>query len=121
MAYFQVRNTLGGYTVPAVDKTQYIKLVSGQRLAGSATATFSRTLAKDAASELSYDIKNESMGIIYARGNWSDGDMPKGAPLQHTYNGIVTSGINFFSGSVTPAPPPKPKIVESGPIDLMQT
>ena len=36
--------------------------------------------------------------------------MPKGAPLQHTYNGIVANGINFFSGSVTPTPPPKPKI-----------
>ena len=109
--FCQVRNTLGGYTVPAVDKTQYIKLVSGQRLANSATATFSRTLAKASASELSYDIKNESMGVIYARGNWSDGDaMPKGAPLQHTYNGIVANGINFFSGSVTPTPPPKPKI-----------
>eukprot|EP00943_MAST-04B_sp_MAST-4B-sp1_P002821 g2821.t1 len=109
--FCQVRNTIKGYTTPTLDKTQYIKLISGQRSASrDAVATFSRTLSKSSRSELSYDIVNKSMGIIYARGNWSDGPMPKGVPLEHTYNGLLSQGINFFEGNNRPKPKPVPHI-----------
>ena len=104
--FCQVRNTLNGYSTPSVDATQYIKLISGKRTSTSAIATFSRTLKKSSDSELSYDITNKSMGIIYARGNWSSGSaMPSGTPLQHTYNGILKDGVNFFNGNNKPKPP----------------
>ena len=92
--YCQVRNSLAGFVEPAVDKQQYITLMSSSVVNGISTATFQRTLAAVSGSELSFNITNNTMGLIYARGSWSGDSMPSGFPNQHKDVGITK--VNFY-------------------------
>ena len=87
--FCQVRNSIAGFVEPAVDKQQYNALISSSVANGISTATFQRTLAAVPGSEVSFNITDKTMGLIYARGSWSGDPMPSGFPNQHKDVGIT--------------------------------
>ena len=108
-AFCDVRNSAAGYELPALDKTQYLTLLSSSRAAdGSASASFRRTLAAVPGSPLSVAIAtDQAMGLIYARGAWNGKPMPAGQPDKHTSCAGRTQ-VNFYSPGPSPSPAPTP-------------
>ena len=122
--FCQVRNTLGGYVVPALDKQQYIKLVRGTSSGTGSTslrsATFSRSVGWVASSPLSFNVSNSAPnGLIYARGKWGGGgggsSMPAGTPLPHGSGDASMTQVNFFKPPAPPPPPPPSPPSPPGP------
>ena len=107
-SYCQARNTLQGYGAPAVDPTQYIKLLKFSSDSHTSTAVFSRSLSAAAGAKLSYNITDKTMGLIFARGAWTGYPMPQGAPAKHDDNTIGRSQVNFIHPSPSPSPGPSP-------------
>eukprot|EP00946_MAST-07B_sp_MAST-7B-sp1_P002944 g2944.t1 len=107
-AFCQVRNSAAGYQLPALDKAQYLTMLTSSRGSdGAAKASFRRSLAAVPGSPLSVTIANHTMGLIYARGRWNGDPMPSGEPEKHTDAGRVQ--VNFYEPSPAPSPsPPSP-------------
>eukprot|EP00466_Bigelowiella_natans_P012027 jgi/Bigna1/85927/estExt_fgenesh1_pg.C_70035 len=112
--FCQVRYTENGYNAPEISPSQYIKLISSSRdpKTGTAQAVFSRPVLADSASKISYQIGyNTTMGLIYARGAWQQGN-----PIKH--DGTAgRSEVNFFNNSPEPGPPtpaPTPAAKKAG-------
>ena len=108
--FCQVRDSADGYAMPKLSASQYITLVSSSRnqSQGTARAVFSRPVAANNSSRLSFPIGfNITMGLIYARGAWQGDPMPKGTPTKHT-DSAGRSSVNFFDSPPQPSPTPAP-------------